>query len=86
MVRAGEYDTSTDSEPIKHQDRFVESIMVHPLYNESKPRHDIALMLLKTPFTLTDNVNTICLPDVGESYIGDYCTGTGWGRDGNGKW
>lgn len=84
-TRAGEWDTTTQSEPLKHQNRLVESVIIHPSYNESHPRHDIALILLKEPFILADNVNTICLPEDHETYIGSKCVGTGWGMDNSGR-
>ncbi|XP_063232272.1 phenoloxidase-activating factor 2-like [Bacillus rossius redtenbacheri] len=80
-VRAGEWDTQSDAEPLPHQDRRVTRAVAHPQYAKGTLRNDVALLFLESPFQLARNVRTICLAQRGDVADGDRCIATGWGRD-----
>ncbi|XP_046602863.1 venom protease-like isoform X1 [Neodiprion virginianus] len=80
MVRVGELDMNSNTEPAEPQDLRIESSTIHPDY--SKPRHynDIAVVRLKTPVRYSEYVRPICLPpDDGNLYENAAVTLTGWG-------
>uniref|UniRef100_A0A3F2YW18 Phenoloxidase-activating factor 2 n=1 Tax=Anopheles dirus TaxID=7168 RepID=A0A3F2YW18_9DIPT len=81
VVRAGEWDTRTDSETLPYQDNKVQDIRIHEQYN--KHHHfDVALLVLERPFLSSDNVQTICLPPPGlRPTVGTECLTGGWGKD-----
>ena len=63
VVRCGEWDTRSTNEPLYHQDRVVEQIILHPAYTgQSIPNNDVAIFILEEPFDLDHHVDTICLP------------------------
>lgn len=80
-VRAGEWDTQSRSEALPHQDRGVARFVLHPEYRAGPLYNDVALIFMDSPFELTDNVDTVCLPEAGQVFTGRGCYATGWGRD-----
>lgn len=80
-VRAGEWDTQTRSESYPHQDGQVKSIVVHPDYSLENTKNDIALLFLEIPFELAENVKPICLPSKSDTFNGQRCFASGWGKD-----
>lgn len=85
-IRAGEWDTQTTKELFPHQDRYVETIVIHNKYYAGALFNDIAILFLKTPFNLTETINTLCLSQ--QDLIvpsGTKCFASGWGRDVFGK-
>lgn len=84
-VRAGEWDTQTNNEIYPHQDRSVENIVVHENYHAGALYNDIALLILKTPFDITPNVDVVCLPEQGTNVDQTHCFASGWGKDVFGK-
>lgn len=81
-VRAGEWDMRNTNEEFKHQDRNVVLIVKHSRFNASTLINDIALLITKQPFELTQTVNTICLPV--QNFIptpNTICTASGWGKN-----
>ncbi|XP_014260481.1 tryptase-2 isoform X2 [Cimex lectularius] len=85
LVRAGEWDTQTKNELYPHQDRQVEEIIIHEDYYAGALYNDIALLVLKEPFTFADNVDIICLPKQGDVVLNKECSASGWGKDVFGK-
>lgn len=86
LVRAGEWDTRTENEHFKHQERQVTKIIKHDKYYGGALFNDIALIVVNEEFILKDNVGTICLPP--QSYIfpsNQRCYASGWGKDTFGK-
>lgn len=85
MVRCGEWDTKSDSEPLSHQDRRVERITVHPSYKRFKYYdNNIAILHVEQDFNLEAHISPICLPDerTGQrSYLKEGCWATGWGKE-----
>lgn len=84
-IRAGEWDMGYTNEPLPHQDRGIESINVHRQFYKPTLLNDIAILILKTPVELADNVKTICLPPPNYSFDNERCLVTGWGKDGKGR-
>ena len=68
LVRCGEWDTQTESEPLKHQDRDVLDAVQHPEFYAKAVYNNIALLFVDTPFVLDSHVDTICLPRYQENF------------------
>jgi len=82
VVRCGEWDTQTESEPLKHQDRNVTVIIMHPEFVAKNVYNNIALVLFDAPFELANHVDTICLPKYQENFDDRRkCFVKGWGVD-----
>lgn len=84
-IRAGEWDTQTKKEIFPHQDRSVESVVIHPQYYAGALYNDIALLFLETPVEIAENVNVICIPKNKATVDSARCFATGWGKDVFGK-
>ncbi|ENN74731.1 hypothetical protein D910_11872 [Dendroctonus ponderosae] len=80
-VRAGEWHWKHMDEPLLHQDRTVAFINIHPQFDSSSLRNDIALLVLKSPFKLTSHVGIICVPPPDLNVDTTRCTAAGWGRN-----
>lgn len=85
ILRAGEWDSKSRSEVFPHQDRFVSKIVKHKKYHAGSLANDITLIFLTTPFTLRDNVGTICLPPQDFKFGSELCFASGWGNEVFGK-
>jgi len=88
-VRLGEYDTKSTNEVYKHVDCEVSEVVTHPDLYLPSLLNDIALVVLSRPVTLTNNIDTICLPAHRQQFDGNTCTVTGWGKsafDSNGTY
>lgn len=85
-VRAGEWDTQSNEEPLPHQDRFVSLIVINEGFNKDTLFNDIALLIMASPFKLAENVRTVCLPPPTYALSSNLnCVATGWGKDRYGK-
>ncbi|GIX77686.1 plasma kallikrein [Caerostris extrusa] len=74
------------------QIRYMESIHIHPKYigiNETRlsipwlqrKQHDLALVKLNAPVTITDYISPVCLPSANYTIpVGTMCYVTGWGE------
>jgi len=80
-VRAGEWDTQREVEPFLHQDRNVAAVRIHPEFNSGALYNDFALLFTETIFNLSPHVDTVCLPELGETFDYNTCFATGWGKD-----
>ncbi|XP_040577777.1 phenoloxidase-activating factor 2 [Lepeophtheirus salmonis] len=87
-IRCGEWDTQQQVEPRPHQDRYVQHVKIHPLFDPKNLHNDFAILFLESDFILAPHIDTICLPD-NLAGIHDYnhkdCFATGWGKDKFGK-
>jgi len=84
VVRCGEWDTQTENEPLKHQDRKVAKVIIHPLYQDERKNfhYNYAVLMLEEPFELDNHIDTVCLPDLyRQVHTGEDCFVTGWGKD-----
>lgn len=76
LVRAGEWDRSSNLEFATHQDRYVAQIISHPQYYSGGLFNDIAILKWAQPLEREVNVAAICLPEESEVFeAGKYCTG-----------
>lgn len=80
MVRAGDWDLKTDKEIYAHQDRRVSKIITHSEYYAGGLHNDVALLFVEEPFTLQENIQTICLPEENDNFVGTKCFSSGWGK------
>jgi kallikrein len=80
-VRCGEWDTQNQTEPRAHQDRTVQTLDIHPDFNDRNLANDWALLYTIEPFELQEHIDTVCLPDPEEQFDGQNCFATGWGKD-----
>ncbi|KAK7134261.1 hypothetical protein R3I93_017618 [Phoxinus phoxinus] len=61
----------------------VQSIIVHPKYNNSLLNNDISLMKLSQPVNFTSYIRPVCLASIGSVFHnGTTCWATGWGNIG----
>ncbi|XP_015773234.1 PREDICTED: coagulation factor VII-like isoform X8 [Acropora digitifera] len=59
----------------------ISRVIRHPQFSMSNLRHDVALLKLASPATISSKVGTICLPEQGSRIPqGSTCYVTGWGR------
>lgn len=80
-VRLGDWDIVNAREPNRHVDFTVRKIVKHEDWHPRKYHNDLALLVLDKPATLGPNINTVCLPEVDESFNGKRCEAVGWGKD-----
>ncbi|RZC40787.1 trypsin II-P29, partial [Asbolus verrucosus] len=80
-VRAGEWNLKNNDEPLPHQDQYVKEIIVHPQYKPGILWNDIALLILKQPFTINENIGFICLPPRKIKINEQLCVASGWGKN-----
>ncbi|KAM8919391.1 serine protease 52-like [Lycaon pictus] len=57
----------------------VDKLIIHPYFDSWFLNHDIALLLLKSPFKLGANIIPICLSEVTDIQKWRNCWVTGWG-------
>lgn len=81
IIRAGEWDSLSTDEYYKHQEREISEFIVHEQFDGRNGYNDIALIILRSPVKITENVNTVCLPNAinATSFDGIKCTASGWG-------
>ncbi|XP_047542054.1 phenoloxidase-activating factor 2-like [Vanessa atalanta] len=82
MCRAGEWDTKSEEEAFKHQDREVKQIIIHNEYLRQHAQYDVALIILKEPFDLdaAPHIGVACL-EKKLPIPGTECFSMGWGKD-----
>lgn len=75
------YTNATHTE--KYAPHNVIDAVVHPKYNKTMKdsKYDIALLKLETPLDLDKlEISPLCLPDREDSFYGETCIVSGWGR------
>lgn len=79
-VVAGEWDAAVELEPLAHQERPVDELLLHPNYTQSPAAHNVALLLLppEQPFELAPHIQGICLPPPQLVYNYSQCYVAGW--------
>ncbi|XP_060871195.1 phenoloxidase-activating factor 2-like [Metopolophium dirhodum] len=84
VIRAGEWDTQTENEPLPSQDGQALKIINHADFEPDELLNDVALIIVIKPFSLSKNVGTICLPS--PNYVfSNRCYASGWGKKEFGK-
>merc|ERR1712226_370992 len=80
-IRCGEWDTQGQTEPRPHQDRYVNSLDIHPEFSPRNLANDYAVLYTEKEFELQQHIDTICLPQPDDLFEGNNCFATGWGKD-----
>uniref|UniRef100_T1ISX7 Peptidase S1 domain-containing protein n=1 Tax=Strigamia maritima TaxID=126957 RepID=T1ISX7_STRMM len=82
-VRLGEWDVSTNAELYPFVEIDVADIRIHPEFYPGNLNNDIAVLRLAFPvdFRAFPHVAPVCLPPRFESFAGQRCVVTGWGKD-----
>jgi len=82
VVRCGEWNTQHENEPLKHQERRVESVVRHPEFRSSEHYFNFALLFLEEEFIRAKHIAPICLPSPCANFeAGDLCVAGGYGKD-----
>lgn len=81
IIRVGEGNSKIeDGDRYRVQERYIESLIIHPLYNVSQDhRNDIAIIFLRGEVFITDNVDVVCLPQQDQTFNSTRCLASGWG-------
>ncbi|XP_074594817.1 phenoloxidase-activating factor 2-like [Brevipalpus obovatus] len=80
IVRLGEWDTNRMTEFMPHEDYPVAEVIIHPSFNPKNLHNDIAIVKLAREVTFKPNIDSVCLPQPGQSYDRQ-CVTTGWGKN-----
>merc|ERR1712055_872704 len=80
-IRCGEWDTQNQTEPYPHQDRYVQTLNIHPEFDGHNLQNDFAVLFTSEDFVLSSHIDTTCLPQADELFDGTTCFATGWGKD-----
>lgn len=80
LLRLGEHDLSTESEPYLHQERRVQIVVPFPHFDNRTFEYDLALLRFYEPVTFQPNIIPVCVPDTDENFVGSTAYVTGWGR------
>ena len=80
-VDLGQHDLHSATEAVLVR-KYVSEIHIHPEFDLSRVRYDLALLKLADPvdFRVVPHVRPICLPTGTKSYAGYQAKVTGWGR------
>ncbi|KAK5647140.1 hypothetical protein RI129_002032 [Pyrocoelia pectoralis] len=80
LLRLGEHDLSTDSEPYIHQERRVQIVAAHPQFDPRTFEYDLALLRFYEPVQFQPNIIPVCVPTTDENFVSRTAYVTGWGR------
>ncbi|VEN62652.1 unnamed protein product [Callosobruchus maculatus] len=80
LLRLGEHDLSTQSEPYLHEERRVQIVASHPQFDPRTFEYDLALLRFYEPVNFQPNILPVCVPQTDEDFIGRTAYVTGWGR------
>lgn len=80
LLRLGEYDLSTESEPYLHQERRVQIVASHPQFDPRTFEYDLALLRFYEPVNFQPNILPVCVPQNDENFVSRTAYVTGWGR------
>ncbi|XP_056640918.1 serine proteinase stubble [Diorhabda sublineata] len=80
LLRLGEHDLSTESEPYLHQERRVQIVASHPQFDPRTFEYDLALLRFYEPINFQPNILPVCVPQTDENFVGKTAYVTGWGR------
>lgn len=78
FVRLGSYEFGTKADPTS-EDTEVANFKIHPNYDRTTQKNDLAIITLKRPASIDGSLIPICLPQGTRTYEGEQATVTGWG-------
>jgi len=85
QVRLGDYDVSSahDTPSFPHYQVAVKRVVTHPRYDPKTLANDVALLELDSsiPLDRYPHVTPACLPRAGQTFTGQRCFVSGWGKD-----
>uniref|UniRef100_A0A8D9DQA6 Phenoloxidase-activating factor 2 n=2 Tax=Cacopsylla melanoneura TaxID=428564 RepID=A0A8D9DQA6_9HEMI len=88
-VRAGEWDTISNEDPLVEpypdQEETVSEVLFHDGFELATVYNDIALLILKHPIKLRTHIGLVCTPNFVDEYDPESCVVTGWGKEQFGK-
>ena len=85
LLRMGEYDLNSMSEPHQHIYRKVQIVASHPKFDPKTFEYDLALLRFYEPVEYQPNIIPICIPEDDRTLVGETAWVTGWGRLYEGK-
>jgi secreted trypsin-like serine protease len=83
-VRLGEWDVHREDEFYPYIERFVSDIVIHPDFFPGNLINDIAIIKFENPIDLSTagpHIQPACLPEPYDSFVGQRCWVTGWGKN-----
>jgi len=81
VVRCGEWNAQNEDEEVEHQERQVQEIKIHPLFNNGNHHNNFALLFLETNMVREKHIHPACLPQPCVNYNSQNCVANGWGKD-----
>ncbi|XP_054706616.1 protein masquerade-like [Uloborus diversus] len=82
VIRLGEWDVNRKDEVYPYLEEDVDTLIVHPEFNQENLQNDLALLRMKAPLDpRVPHVNPACLPKHGQTFDDNKCWVSGWGKD-----
>jgi len=78
VVRLGDHNLDDRSEA-RTAEKGVKLIVKNKLFSMQTLHHDVAILVLNSPITYTENIRPVCLASGGSDYAGEPVTVSGWG-------
>jgi len=83
-VRLGVTNIKANDEDYPFREFDIRRIIVHPQYNPTSLRNDVALLLLDGVVPFSKHISPVCLPEtdaVDADFVDHRCVALGWGKD-----